>query len=83
VLEHTKKISGKFRAGWPPQRKRYTAEMTARLAPMTASSAPGIDLTDQPAPTGLEPLTTTAMTRTVGTVGTIGTVGLPWANLGE
>jgi len=57
VLEHTKKISGKFRAGWPPQRKRYTAEMTARLAPMTANSAPGTDLTDQPAPTGLELLT--------------------------
>ena len=34
VLEHTKKISGKFRTGWPPQRKAYTAEMIARIAPV-------------------------------------------------
>jgi hypothetical protein len=39
VLEHTKKIGGKFRTGWPPQRQWYTAEMTARLDTVTASSA--------------------------------------------
>ena len=80
VLEHTRKVGGRFRTGWPPQRQRYTDEMTARLATVTATSAQRAGLTVQPAPTEPGPVTTTFMERTVGTVGT---VGRQLANCGE
>lgn len=32
VQEHTRKIGGEFRTGWPAQRQRYTEEVLARLA---------------------------------------------------
>jgi integrase len=37
VMEHVKKVAGKFRSGWPPQRERYTADVTARLDAVTAN----------------------------------------------
>jgi hypothetical protein len=80
VMEHVKNVAGEFRSGWPAQRERYTAEMTARLDAVTANPDRGVDLTDQGSPTALGPLPTTVMNRTVGTVGTVGHLS---AELGE
>jgi hypothetical protein len=70
VLEHTKKIGSKFRTGWPPQRHRYTEEMTARLGAVVSSKP-------KAASTASGAAKTTSVARTVGTVGTVGNADHP------
>ena len=47
VLNHTRKVGGKFVTGWPAQRVKYTASQVARLRPASDHAA-GTQLDEKP-----------------------------------